>query len=73
MLSFYWKCCNVEYWLGLELDRCYCRKNSDGFFYDWRYIYDCYRIVVVKVGGFVELCFFCNEWFCGIGVWEIYC
>lgn len=73
MLSLYRKRRNVEYRPGLEPDRCYCRKNSDGSSYDWRHIYDCHRTAAAKAGGFAELCFLCNEWFCGIGAWETHC
>ncbi|RSL79978.1 hypothetical protein CEP52_017454 [Fusarium oligoseptatum] len=73
MLALYHKRRNVEYRPGLEPDKCHCRKDNDDSPYDWRHIYDCHRIAAEKVDGFAELCFLCNEWFYGIGAWEMHC
>ncbi|RSL83113.1 hypothetical protein CEP52_016802 [Fusarium oligoseptatum] len=73
MLGLYQKRRNVEYRPGLEPDKCHCGKDSDGSSYDWRHIYDCHRTAAAEADGFAELCFLCNEWFCGIGAWETHC
>ncbi|KAJ4322073.1 hypothetical protein N0V84_005011 [Fusarium piperis] len=73
MLALYQKHRNVEYRPGLELDKCHCREDSNGSSYDWRHIYDCHKTAAAKADGFAELCFLCNEWFCGIGAWETHC
>ncbi|KAI8714908.1 Chromo domain-containing protein [Fusarium sp. LHS14.1] len=73
MLGLYQKRRNVEYRPGLEPDKCHCGKDSDGYSYDWRHIYDCHRTAAAEADGFAELCFLCNDWFCGIGAWETHC
>ncbi|EXK83429.1 hypothetical protein FOQG_12291 [Fusarium oxysporum f. sp. raphani 54005] len=71
MLALYQKRRNVEYRPGLEPERCQCKNKGSA--YDWRHIYDCYKSAATEVDGFSELCFLCNEWFCGIGTWETHC
>ncbi|RYP53371.1 hypothetical protein DL768_001616 [Monosporascus sp. mg162] len=73
MLALYQKRRNVEYRPGLEPDKCRCGKSNDGSSYDWRHVYECHKAATAKVDGFAELCFLCNEWFCGIGAWEEHC
>ncbi|KAF5965393.1 carbonic anhydrase 2 [Fusarium coicis] len=71
MLALYQKRRNVEYRPGLEPEKCQCKDN--GSTYDWRHVYDCYKTASAEVDGFSELCFLCNEWFCGIRTWEAHC
>lgn len=38
--------------------------------YDWRHVYNCFK---KSHGGFVELCFLCNEWVVGELQWSDHC
>jgi len=74
ILALYERDKEMEFRPGLELDKC-CyldeddcfklnfRKRSD--FYDWKYIYNCYKTKHEKIYDIAELCFLSINGFSG--------
>lgn len=73
MIALYKKSSGVEYRPGPERDKCSCGKINNGASYNWKHIYDCHKAALQANHEFAELCFECNEWFCGIEAWEMDC
>jgi hypothetical protein len=82
ILALYERDDEVGFRPGLEPDKCCCigeddcSKSDFGKYrdsYDWKHIYNCYKVKYEKVYGSAELCFLCNEWFFGEKIWEVHC